>query len=255
MQKVPPILWGNWKAKIQECETIIISDGAYFPAIIPYIKSENPKCKILFYYMNPISSFTQKYLSIKNIKKVFSSDIYTYSFEDSEKYGLKWNPLHCYKLDRRNNKPKGSDFLFLGRDKGRAGELIQFYSRFKDTYTFNIKLVGSTGELGCKSKVEYEDYIQDVYSTKALIEVVDKEVKSYTFRVVEAAIYGRKLITNNYALKELPIYKIIKDNTLFVNYAEVDRKEIDKFMQSPIVEIEHAEKKSLGVDHWINCFH
>ena len=255
IQKVPRALWGNWKTKAKECEEIIISDGAYFPSLVRYIRNVNPSCRIVFYYMNAISSFYQDYLSVDNIRNHFGSEnIYTYSYEDSMKYGFKWNPLHCYRLDKKEGNTVESDFLFLGRDKGRASELLQFYNQYKTTFKFNIKLVESNSELGVKSKVDYEDYIQEVYQTRALIEVVEKEVKSYTFRVVEAAIYNKKLITNNKALMELPIYQIIKPNTLVLDYTNTDKEDIERFLAAPLAKIHESDKANLGIDHWINSF-
>lgn len=249
--KIPTILLGEWIKKIQEYNTIVISDYAYYPQLEKVILKMNPNCRICFYYMNSIDSTKEKYLDIKRIKSIFKNEVYTYDYSDACKYDINFRITMYKPLPKKNKKAIQTDFIYLGRDKCRGDDIVNFYNIIKDKYTSNIRILNHPGELNCKVFVDYEKYIHEVINSKVILDIVQYPSESITLRALEALFFDKKIITNNIKIANLEIYDLLRDNMLFIDYATVNLNQIDSFMKKRLKKIPLKDKEKYIFENWL----
>jgi hypothetical protein len=104
---------------------------------------------------------------------------------------------------------------FLGRDKGRAVLLAELSKRAKEynqTVNFLIledekeKPVPVDGLRYTNKGIPYEENLQNVARCNCIVELLQKNAASPTFRLWEAICFNKKLLTNNCSIKESPFY-------------------------------------------------
>lgn len=250
---IPFFLLGSWKQNISDCKCIVITDYAYFRNIKKIIEKRNPKCKVLFYYMNRIDKLKHQYLSIDKIKCEFGSDnIYTYDNNDALKYNIYHRELMYKPFDiNLSNNEYVSDFIYIGRNKSRGNEIFALYEQLKFKYICNFKILDYDGEIGTKKFIDYEDYIMELYGSKIIVDFDPDFHESINLRVLEALFYDKKLITNNISIKNLNIYEMIKENIMIIDFNNVDMRELELFIQKKITNISYAKKKKYEFENWL----
>jgi 1,5-rhamnosyltransferase len=104
---------------------------------------------------------------------------------------------------------------FLGRDKGRAILLAELSKRAREynlTTNFLIledekdKSVPVDGLRYTNEGIPYEENLQNVARCNCIVELLQKNAASPTFRLWEAICFNKKLLTNNCSIKESPFY-------------------------------------------------
>lgn len=102
--------------------------------------------------------------------------------------------------------------LFIGREKGRGEMLVDLASMLKDCgcgVDFRILADKSTSirtPYHIASEVDYYQLLEATLQADVLVEINQQGQSGFTMRVLEAAYYGKKLITNNHFIKESPLY-------------------------------------------------
>ncbi|RRK33398.1 hypothetical protein EBB54_20145 [Schaedlerella arabinosiphila] len=251
--KIPKILLGEWKKEIRKFDTIVISDYAYFPGLEKIISNVNPNCRIVFYYMNSIKYIKERYLEIDYIKSLFGKNIYSYNQTDANKYNIYFKTT-MYKLPAKLNLEQNvfTDFVYLGRDKNRGNGISEFNDMVCKKYSVNIKILDYHGKLGCKKFVDYEKYIFNMLlSAKVIIDMIEEPSECVTLRALEALFFNKKYLTNNIKIKELEIYNLLKENTLFIDYKRINLDEIDDFMNKKTKMIDSKEKEKYIFENWL----
>lgn len=235
---IPRFLLGDWIKNIKDYEVIVFTDYAYISGINKYIKKHNNKCRICFYYMNDVEVEGEiyNYLKIDNIKNVFDkNNVYTYSKSDSIKYDICYKPT-MYKLSSEFdiNSNLNTDIIYLGADKNRGKDIEEIYSTLSDFLNLNFKIFGNNSSIGIKKKQDYQQYLYELWNSKAVLEIVSKEKAAVSLRVLEALFYNKKLITNNKKMMTLEIYNCIKENVYFINCDNICINDICAFLEKDI---------------------
>lgn len=102
--------------------------------------------------------------------------------------------------------------LFIGREKGRGAILLDLAAVLKDAgceVDFRIVADKETSErtpYHIDSTIDYYEMLKATLSADALVEINQPGQAGFTLRTLEAAYYGKKLITNNASIKESPLY-------------------------------------------------
>lgn len=102
--------------------------------------------------------------------------------------------------------------LFVGVEKGRAETLIHLASLLKkcnckvDLRILADKTTKNKTPYHITSEIDYFELQEATRHADVLIEINQSGQSGFTLRTLEAAYYGKKLITNNQAIKETPLY-------------------------------------------------
>ena len=163
----------------------------------------NPRNKVVVIHWDLITKkIRYDYSSIKN--KVDLA--ITYDKEEAEKYKIHYFQETPYSRimeipERTRNK---QDVYFLGAAKDRLDKLYKVYYYLKAngvTCKFLIAGVGSEDQITDEgieyiSSISYKENIQNVISSKCILEIVQDGSNDFTLRVQEAIAYKKRLITN-----------------------------------------------------------
>ncbi|WP_263261352.1 hypothetical protein [Pseudomonas sp. RIT-PI-S] len=102
--------------------------------------------------------------------------------------------------------------FFLGRDKGRAAMLCALAQNLKANHCeadFHIVQDATTtlpSPYHVSQGMDYEQNLKRAQQAEVLVEINQPGQVGATLRALEAAYFGKKLITNNPAVKELELY-------------------------------------------------
>ena len=137
-----------------------------------------------------------------------------------------------YKRKQKTN-PK-IDVLYVGRDKGRAEKLFALEEQLKKeglkTY---FHICADRQFLRFKRKfykrvLEYEEYLDLLVDSKAILNIVPEDQTSVTQRELEAVFDGVKCITNNKGIKNFELY----DESIYFVLGEDDLNNVSSFLYS-----------------------
>lgn len=156
--------------------------------------------RLILYLLNP-AFFSDDYTKLSN-----RWEIWTFAKVDSEKYGFRYggtfyNP-HLLKLTGKGNREsKQTDVLFVGTDKGRkiyVNELENILTN--EGIKCDFRIVDNFKSLfytGYSREVSYLDLCKLICNSKVILDVVQEGQYGLTLRIMEAILFGKKVITTN----------------------------------------------------------
>lgn len=156
--------------------------------------------RLILYLLNPAFS-SDDYTKLSN-----RWEIWTFAKVDSEKYGFRYggtfyNP-HLLKLTgKENRESKQTDVLFVGTDKGRkiyVNELENILTN--EGIKCDFRIVDNFKSLfytGYSREVSYLDLCKLICNSKVILDVVQEGQYGLTLRIMEAILFGKKVITTN----------------------------------------------------------
>lgn len=107
---------------------------------------------------------------------------------------------------------KAPTALFIGREKGRGAALIALADRLKacgcevDFRIFVDAMPHNPSPYYITELVDYRASLSATYQADILVEINQQGQAGFTLRTLEAAYFGKKLITNNQAIQDSPLY-------------------------------------------------
>lgn len=191
-----------WELDCIGYKTVVLFDTyAHYSEYAHKIEhSVSEDTRLILYLLNP-AFFSDDYTKISK-----RWEIWTFAKADSEKFGFRYggtfyNP-HLLKLtETEHRESKQTDVLFVGTDKGRktyVKELEQILTN--DGIKCDFRVVDNFKSLFSTQysrEVSYLDLCKLIYSTKVLLDVVQEGQYGLTLRVMEAILFGKKVITTN----------------------------------------------------------
>ena len=102
--------------------------------------------------------------------------------------------------------------LFIGREKGRGATLLDLACTLENCgciVDFRIVADKSTAvktTYHIDSVIDYDKLLEATLQADVLVEINQPGQSGFTLRTLEAAFYGKKLITNNHTVRESPLY-------------------------------------------------
>ena len=179
--------------------------------------------------------------SVKRYSKYLDkSHIFSYSFEDCQKYSLQhFNDFYLIDYPVKSSK-ESIDMFYLGSDKNRIDFLQNFSLLIKDTFVFEFdvfthdktKRNGKNGITYINEYIKFDDYLRKVISSKCLIDFNNHN--NITFRTIESMIFRKKYITNNALIGKMDFYN--PNNILIIN-EKTSINDVKEFMSKKYVPI------------------
>lgn len=242
------IWYGKWKKKLGQYSTIILFDRILGWKIVDYIKKKNPKCRIIIWYWNsgkpPIPS---KYQGI--------CEGWSFDEKECQKFGYKYNIQFSFRDLKRVEMPIKQDCFFVGMDKGRYPILSKIQQIF-DKYDISSKIcvIKDKSSVGNKkvycAPLNYCDVLNEVQSSKCIIDITKNGQCGETLRVLEAIFFEKKLITTDKNIVTKPYYK---KNNIFI--LGIDNEiELKKFIDSPYDRLDNTIIQNYSFEKWIENF-
>lgn len=131
--------------------------------------------------------------------------VLVYSQEDAEKYGFTYHSVGYSAINEKFIKPyKSYDVVFVGAEKGRIEKIRQAYNKFKEAglscffYVIMVKEEDrkNDGIIYGDKVLSFCDYLSYEIAAKCLFEIVQDGSSGRTYRMMEAIMYNKLLITN-----------------------------------------------------------
>ncbi len=193
--------------------------GYEFP-YLRYLRKKYPNASIIFRCENSSNYITCPYLpKYENTECLYLIEKYyhkivTFDKNDAKKYGWLYFPNSYYGIPIQNvNKALESDVLFIGRSKGRLKELVRIYDYLTQCQIKCLFFIAEAEEKikrkgiqYIKKPMSYYNYLQYVYNTKCILEVLADKQTGNSLRLGEAIFYNKYLLTNAKDVKELGLY-------------------------------------------------
>ena len=141
--------------------------------------------------------------------------ILSFDYNDCENYNLVYNPLVYSAPKELKNVEEDIDVYFCGKAKDRLDLILSTFKQLKEkglNCKFFIngvrqdKRENIDGLVYLDKFMSYKDNLDYVKRSKCLLEVMQEGGNGYTLRTCEAVAYNKKLITNNYMLKNSDFY-------------------------------------------------
>ncbi len=141
--------------------------------------------------------------------------ILSFDYNDCENYNLVYNPLVYSAPKELENVEEDIDVYFCGKAKDRLELILSTFKQLKEkglNCKFFIngvpqdKRENIDGLVYLDKFMSYKDNLDYVKRSKCLLEVMQEGGNGYTLRTCEAVAYNKKLITNNYMLKNSDFY-------------------------------------------------
>lgn len=221
-------------------DILICNEGQVRRNILPSIVRAFPGRKVLLVRDLVDAAF------IDEIKPFFDR-IYSFDQEQCARLGMEhmnqFFPLGFAEAQARMSSQPASDeggqrCFFLGRDKGRSALLNRLAGLLEEcgcTADFRIvrdKTSTPASRFHTDTLCDYETNLKLSLAADVLIEINQPGQAGFTLRTLEAAYFGKKLITNNQAVISSTLYH--PDNVLILGEeASWTVETISRFLNSP----------------------
>ena len=201
-------IWFNRELKGVEQKVIIVKDSLICPELLEYIRKKKPDARLVVMYLNRVRTTFPAAVAAQ-----YADELWSYDADDCKEFGMRQMGDYYFSTYRTQPASKPEyDVVYLGRDKGRAGELLELEAKFKalglSTY-FHISPDRSFLRFKksfYKPAIPYREYVKLLSNTRALLNIMPEEQRSITPRDMEVIFDSVKGITNNKGIKEFRFY-------------------------------------------------
>ena len=212
---LPKKPWFVRPKRATEIKNIVIWDTLITKDYLNWLKKECPNAKINFTYNNLVTK--AKHLMPSQIPEGIR--VWTYDCADADKYSINLYSTHpyCTAYLRPLEEP-AYDVFFVGRDKGRAEFLLGLERDMKALGLKTDFVIAKDGLLShnkpyYSKELSYQDMIDHLVRSRAVLNVVMPGQKGITLRDIESVFFGVKLITTN---KSIADYGFINRKNVFI---------------------------------------
>lgn len=234
---------------------LVIADHRFPLEYFRYLRKTYPKARIVKIHRDLISNFKRWFPELTEdvVSEIFDLSL-TYDEGDSVKYGYPWfcefeSKLHDLRPSSNYCK---YDVFFAGVVKDRLPKLMEVYNKLTLAgYKVHYYLLGVPKEQRIfyegveygDSYLTYREMLQRSIDAKCLLDINQENSVGYTSRFLEAVMYNKILITDNFSVQKhcmynsdyIQCFKTVDDidtSILAQNIDNVDYRYTDEF--SPI---------------------
>lgn len=248
-----PEKYFNRKLVNIDTDLIIVFDPHCRIQFLEWIKANNPKTRIILWLWNTVKEIG-KNIPLDQVPS--GIEIWSYSHYDCEKYGLKYNTtFYPYKIERVDVSIE-YDVLFVGKDKGRLEDILEVkkvlekcglktYFHISPTHQYELRK-----KKIYQPKIPYTEVNNLISKSRCLLDCVVDDTAGLTIRPLEAIYRGKKLITNNKAIRNEDFYD---QRNIFI-YGIDDISRLKTFVRSEYVAPSDEILKEYTMDGWIERF-
>lgn len=243
----------NWEQDCMGYQTVVLFDTyVHYSEYAQKIeRTVSEDTRLILYLLNP-AFFSDDYTKLSK-----RWEIWTFAKTDSEKYrfrygGTFYNPHLLKFTNNENRKSKQTDVLFVGTDKGRKTyvkelEHLLTNERIKCDFRVvdNFKSLFTTDY---SREVSYLDLCNLICNAKVLLDVVQEGQYGLTLRIMEAILFGKKVITTNQYLAKDEDFSSNENIYILDKY---NLKGLKSFILKPIVPYNENLKQKYSFYSWI----
>lgn len=173
---------------------------------------ENSNGNIIFvlFFLNPVKLFEKR--SNHDLSNLTFDYIFTYDFSDADKYGYIYQPAP-YSIIQHVHVPVDKDLYLTCWNKGRISFLHDIYNLARNNgVSLKFRITGveekdqKFDEIFYNQRIEYEKVIDELSQCNCILDVLSPGHTGVSVRYYEAICYGKKLLTNNASIVDLPFY-------------------------------------------------
>lgn len=248
------IWYGEWKRVFKKYDCILVH-GTWMAERVPHWirKKAGKDIKIIWWYWNKVTQADHP-------ERVLEQDCEKWSFdqEDCKKYGMHYNTQYYFESFQLPDRKVINDIYFLGTDGGRKEKIGSLYEQFQKMQlktdmhivTDSIDPSDSYYALLQKDKVSYEENLERIAQSKAVLEVLREGQTGQTLRALECLFYRKKLITNDKRVEQYEYYN--KDNIFIIGKDDFDT--LPAFLERPFSDIEEKTVEKYDCKAWLERF-
>ena len=234
----------------------------FFPCFIRFLKKLYPNSKYAFYYNDLIETCYPE--CIDTIKKEFNL-VLTFDKNDAKKYGLTYYGEVYSKNEISDYEDIAPfDVFFVGSDRNRFDTILKLFKKISD---LNFKAIFYLFDILPENQNRISEYLPDadiqgdsitykksvmfkniycpyqktlslINNCRCILEITLSAQNAATLRLLEATVYGKKLITNCRDAENKPYFD--KNNILFFNDPDnFAAEDYLAFMKTPAKKIEY----------------
>lgn len=263
-QKIDGSKWyGEWKNHIPDYDTIIIGNSLRGRDVIEYIQAHNPKARIIVYYTSIIGGTKNR----KDPRRFAGLDIEFCTFDkgDSERLGIRYlpyyygplaQPLSELRTENAAHHPE-QDVFFVGMAYDRAEKLVKMHEIFQEQGVTDKLVIVKNPHQHYKEHIAkhltenhmtYDEIIQEIRKSRCILEIVQSGQQGISLRPMEAAVYQRKLITDN---KNTVNYDLYTPNNVFIIGKDPIEK-LKNFIRSPYIPLPDETLEKYTPQYWMD---
>lgn len=187
--------------------------------LLPYLRSLYKDATIVCFMQDLLPSikdlYTGEIISVDYLNE-YCNLVVTYDEKEACEQGIAYFPTVFSPLELYSSEGEPTaDLYFLGRDKGRLPMLAQICSEAAKRglrcafYLLEVpeeQRIEQEGLFYISKPMPYRENLKHVANSKCVVELLQPEARSATFRLWEAIMLNRKLLTVNPQIKELAFY-------------------------------------------------
>lgn len=242
---LPSLVYNDLKTQISVDDTIILFSTVP-DHLFRYVQRTFPNNRIIFWYWNPI-------LPKNQINNFISSkvEVWTFDLQDSLKYNINHNTQFYFNTIKLNTTIQVIyDVVFVGLDKGRSGQLSIFEKNLRELNLRPFIYIADNSENSTKKTINYDEYLNLVASSRAILDMLQPNQSGLTLRPLEALFFNKKLISNNQELLNERFYN--KNNIFILGYD--DLSSLPMFLDAPFQSIDQSIIDEFDVASWLIGF-
>ncbi len=192
---------------IDDQELCIILTPAWFDKqLYKYLKTKYPRVKIVVRFGDKVINKLKanSTLDLQFIRD-FSDMVVVYDENDARDYGFEYLPVGYSKIhESLLQKKKSYDVVFIAAAKDRLDDIKYCYNKFTGHgFSCFFYIVGveeadrdESGIIYADKGLPFMEYLSYEASAKCLLEILQSNATGRTFRMMEAIINNKLLITN-----------------------------------------------------------
>lgn len=232
-------LFYNRECKKIKAELYIVRDSLMTPEFLVWLRKCHPEARIILDYDNLVRGTIHPDSLPESVEK------WSFAPEDCEKYQMHRNTQGGYYDSWKMNKAEvpAYDIVYVGRDKGRAETLLAFEKSLQELgLRTNFHICADRRFMTWKKPyykplLQYQEYLDLVGNSRALLNIAQEGCSAITMREVEAVFHNVKCVTDNKAVKAASIYH---PSRYFV-LGEDPIEELPAFLDTPFVPLPEEE--------------
>lgn len=207
------------------------------------IRNNNPNAQMILYFWDDLNNI----LKLKHMR--YFKNIYSYNIDDCLKYNMKYLPMYVQN-DEYNCNPikKEYDIAIIGTaHPNRLKIAEEIYTKYKEKFNIFVYMYHPTSKIGFfghNKPLSYNEYMNVLLKSRAVVDLPSKEQKGPTTRFFDAVLTKTKVITVNENITKYPIYS---DNILIIDEKELNISEV--FIEGEYIDTDH---KVYNPNKWIN---
>lgn len=204
--------------KVAEDEMVVVFDSKVNRRYMELLRRRNPQARIVVWCWNEIKP-REGLLKIAD-----GLDVWSYSPSDCETYGLKYSdPFYFDSIVRRFEPMRQANatsgvkgFLFMGRPKGRTGQIDVMARAICDAgWECELVYYSDTNDRQAEGRraEPYENIVRNTLGYQGILDVAASQASGLSLRTMESVFFHKKLMTTNRLVAEYDFYD---ENNIYI---------------------------------------